>query len=196
MGSLTISLICLIQADIKCLIAYSSISHMGIVLIGLLTIRTWSLMGSYLLILGHGFCSSALFYISNLFYIRTSSRRFYINKGILVYMPRCSIVLFLLCSFNMSCPPRINFISELMILGPLLNFWHDSLYFFSLISFFCACFRYYLYRYRQHGLPHTLYRCSSLNLIEFLCLFIHLLPLILSVPIIISILYLCSLLKI
>lgn len=176
-GSFLIGILCLIQGDIKCLIAYSSISHIGIVIIGLITIRKWGLIGSYLLILGHGFCSSGLFYIANLFYIRTGSRRFYINKGLISYIPRCSIILFMFCSFNISCPPRINFISELIILRSIMMYWWFSLIFFIGISFLCACFRYYLYRYSQHGTFHNLYRFSSINLIEFLCLFIHLIPL-------------------
>lgn len=121
-GSVVISIVCLVQADMKCLIAYSSVSHIGIVIIGLVTTRSWGLVGSFLLMLGHGFCSSGLFYMANLFYIRTGSRRFFINKGLLTYMPSCSIIWFLLCSFNISCPPRINFIREVIILRRMMSF--------------------------------------------------------------------------
>nr|YP_009442041.1 NADH dehydrogenase subunit 4 [Maiestas dorsalis]APO09328.1 NADH dehydrogenase subunit 4 [Maiestas dorsalis] len=179
LGSLLISLICLIQADIKCMIAYSSISHMGMVIMGLLTMSTWGLMGSFMMMLGHGFCSSGLFYISNLFYFRTGSRSFYINKGLLIYLPTSSLFMFLLCSFNMSCPPSINFISEFMILTSMMNYWLNSIFFFILMSFFCACFSYYLYSFSQHGSFHNLYSFSSFNVIEFICLFMHLLPLVL-----------------
>ena len=195
-GSLIISIICLLQADIKCLIALSSVSHMGIVIIGLITTRSWGLIGSYLLILGHGFCSSGIFYMANIFYIRTLSRRFFINKGFLFYLPRCSIIWFILCIFNIGCPPRINFLRELIILRRIISFWVSSLYFFALTSFFCACFSYYLYRYRQHGLFQNLYRFSVTNLVEFINLLIHLVPLFVIPLILIIFFYLSSLIKI
>lgn len=177
-GSLLISILCLVQGDIKCIIAYSSVSHMGLVIIGLITIKRWGLVGSYLLILGHGFCSSALFYMSNIYYLRTNSRRYYINKGLLIFMPRGSILWFIFCSFNMSCPPRLSYLRELIILRRIIGFWLFSFIFFIGISFFCACFSYYIYRYRQHGVYHNLYSFSSIFLVEFLCLFFHLIPLI------------------
>nr|YP_010431985.1 NADH dehydrogenase subunit 4 [Abrus daozhenensis]USS62520.1 NADH dehydrogenase subunit 4 [Abrus daozhenensis] len=176
-GSLFISIVCLIQADMKCLIAYSSISHMGMVIMGLVSMSSWGLFGSYLLMLGHGFCSSGLFYLANIFYIRSGSRSFFINKGLMTYIPSCSLFFFLLCSFNMSCPPSINFVSELMILSSMLMFWPNSFIFFLGISFFCACFSYYLYSYSQHGLNHNIYSFSMMSLMEFLCLFLHLIPL-------------------
>lgn len=186
-GSLLISIICLIQGDIKCLVAYSSVAHIGLVLCGLITINRWGILGSYFLIIAHGFCSSGLFYICNLFYIRTISRSFFINKGLINFIPTCCIFFFILCAFNISCPPRLNFVSELMILPRLINFWSYSIYFFIGISFFSACFRYYLYSFSQHGLYHNLYSFSIVNLLEFLCLFIHLFPLF-FIPVFISVL--------
>nr|YP_010272350.1 NADH dehydrogenase subunit 4 [Parascaphoidella transversa]UKE80334.1 NADH dehydrogenase subunit 4 [Parascaphoidella transversa] len=186
-GSLLIGLVCLTQGDIKCLIAYSSVAHMGMVIMGLMTMSSWGLMGSYLLMLGHGFCSSGLFYMANLFYMRTGSRSFFINKGLMVYMPSCSMFWFIYCSFNMSCPPSINFLSEVMILSSMLSFWLNSMVFFIGISFFCACFSYYLYSYSQHGLYNNLYSFSSISLMEFLCLFMHIIPLLFFCVIILSI---------
>nr|ATC73028.1 NADH dehydrogenase subunit 4 [Osbornellus sp. EMHAU-2015-Zz052506] len=178
LGSVLIGMVCLIQGDIKCLIAYSSVSHMGLVIMGLMTMSSWGLMGSYMLMLAHGFCSSGMFYMANLFYIRTSSRSFFINKGLMVYMPSSSMFWFLFCAFNMSCPPSLNFVSELMILSSMVSFWFYSLIFFVFISFICACFSYYLYSYTQHGLFNSLYSFSNMNLLEYLCLFMHLIPLI------------------
>nr|YP_009175386.1 NADH dehydrogenase subunit 4 [Drabescoides nuchalis]ALF99738.1 NADH dehydrogenase subunit 4 [Drabescoides nuchalis] len=177
-GSILVSMICLIQGDIKSLIAYSSISHMGMVIMGLLTMKTWGLMGSYMLMLSHGFCSSAMFYMANLFYMRTGSRSFFVNKGLIVYMPSSSMFWFILCAFNMSCPPSMNFISELMILSSMLSFWINSFLYFIMISFFCACFSYYLYSYSQHGLFSNMYTFSMMNMLEYLCLTMHIAPLI------------------
>nr|YP_009713617.1 NADH dehydrogenase subunit 4 [Paramacrosteles nigromaculatus]QGG46175.1 NADH dehydrogenase subunit 4 [Paramacrosteles nigromaculatus] len=185
LGSVLVSLVCLIQGDMKCLIAYSSVAHMGMSIMGLMTMNSWGLLGSYLLMLGHGFCSSGMFYMANLFYIRTSSRSFYINKGLMMYMPSCSMIWFLFCSFNMSCPPSINFISEFMILSSMMSFWFKSIFFFFFVSLLCACFSYYLYSFSQHGLYHNLYSFSSINLMEFLCLSMHMVPLVFC-PLVIS----------
>nr|YP_010502883.1 NADH dehydrogenase subunit 4 [Exitianus nanus]UXD78660.1 NADH dehydrogenase subunit 4 [Exitianus nanus] len=180
LGSFYISVLCLVQFDMKCLIAYSSISHMGLVIMGLVGLTNMGLMGSYFLMLAHGFCSSGMFYMANLFYLRTSSRSFFINKGLLVYFPSGGLFWFLLCCFNMSCPPSLNFISEFMILCSMVNFWFFSFYFFLMISFFCACFSYFLFSFSQHGIYSTLYSFSNMNCYEYLCLFIHLVPLVFS----------------
>nr|ATF28612.1 NADH dehydrogenase subunit 4 [Norvellina sp. EMHAU-15062816] len=183
-GSALISLICLIQADMKCLIAYSSICHMGLVIMGLVTTNSWGLMGSLLLMLGHGFCSSGLFYLANLLYMRTGSRSFYINKGLMLFLPSFSLVMFMFCIFNMSCPPSINFVSEMMILSSVMSYWGGSILFFTFISFLCACFSYYMYSYSQHGLNHNLYSFSMVNVQEFLCSLMHLIPLIFLVVVV------------
>jgi NADH-ubiquinone oxidoreductase chain 4 len=90
-GGFIISLVCLRQIDIKALIAYSSVAHMGIVLRGLLTLRYWGLRGSYTLMLAHGLCSSGLFSLANITYERLGSRSLIINKGLLNFIPSLSL---------------------------------------------------------------------------------------------------------
>jgi NADH-ubiquinone oxidoreductase chain 4 len=89
-GGVLIRFICLCQIDMKSLIAYSSVAHIGIVLSGLLTFTYWGLRGSYTLMLAHGLCSSGLFCLANISYERIRSRRIIINKGILNFLPRLS----------------------------------------------------------------------------------------------------------
>nr|YP_010502922.1 NADH dehydrogenase subunit 4 [Nephotettix virescens]UXD78699.1 NADH dehydrogenase subunit 4 [Nephotettix virescens] len=185
LGSIYISIICLMQSDMKCLIAYSSVSHMGMVIMGLISMSDLGLTGSYYLMLAHGFCSSGMFFMANIFYSRTNSRSFYINKGLLTYLPSSCMFWFMLCCFNMSCPPSLNFISELMILTSMFNFWTNSMYFFVFISFFCACFSYYLFSFSQHGICSMLYSFSNVTCYEYLCIFMHLIPLVFS-PLMIS----------
>nr|WRK21487.1 NADH dehydrogenase subunit 4 [Nelidina sp. n.] len=178
LGLIIISLVCMIQGDFKCLIAYSSVSHMCMVVLGLISMSNWGLWGSYLLMLGHGFCSSGLFYLMNLYYNFSLSRSFFINKGLMNYVPSGSMFLFIMCLFNMSCPPSVNFLSEFMILISMENYWFNSYIYFFVFSFFCACFSYYMYMYNQHGLYHNLYSYSMFNLVNFLCLTMHLFPLV------------------
>lgn len=90
-GGLFVSLVCLAQTDIKSLIAYSSVAHIGLVLGGLITLNLWGFIGSLVIILGHGLCSCGLFCLVNLTYERLNRRRIYLNKGFLRIMPSISI---------------------------------------------------------------------------------------------------------
>lgn len=175
-GSILVSLICFIQGDLKCIIAYSSVAHIGMCIIRIITISYWGIFGSYLIMISHGLCSSALFCLANISYSRYLSRRFYLNKGLLLSIPRISLLWFLFCSFNISCPPRLNFIREIFILSSLVSYWDYSFLYFIFISFFAACFRFYLFSFSQHGINSYIYNCSSGYVREYLLLFIHLLP--------------------
>jgi len=91
-GGLFTGLICLRQFDIKSLVAYSSVGHMGIVLSGIFRYRVFGVGGAFIMLLGHGVCSSGIFCLVNIFYERFSSRRMIIIKGLLNFFP--SLVLF------------------------------------------------------------------------------------------------------
>nr|YP_010467039.1 NADH dehydrogenase subunit 4 [Atkinsoniella zizhongi]UVF28958.1 NADH dehydrogenase subunit 4 [Atkinsoniella zizhongi] len=180
-GSILVSLICLIQGDMKCLIAYSSVAHMGMSLMGLLTMTKLGLYGSYLMMIGHGLCSSGLFCLANISYERLLSRSFFLNKGLLLYMPSMCMVWFFFCSFNMSCPPSINFISEIFIINSMIFYWDKSIYYILLISFFTACFSFYLFSFSQHGKFHNMYSCMGCTIREYLLMSIHLIPLVMII---------------
>nr|YP_010610806.1 NADH dehydrogenase subunit 4 [Stenatkina angustata]WAP91627.1 NADH dehydrogenase subunit 4 [Stenatkina angustata] len=180
-GSILVSMVCLIQGDMKCLIAYSSISHMGMCLMGLLSMTKLGLIGSYLMMISHGFCSSGLFCLANMSYERILSRSFYLNKGLMTYMPSMSFFWFIFCCFNMSCPPSLNFLSEIMILMSMIYYWSYSFFFIFFISFFSACFSFYLFSFTQHGKFHNMYSFSSCLVREYLLLSVHLIPLVLVV---------------
>lgn len=90
-GGLIVSLICLRQSDIKSLIAYSSVSHIGIVLAGIITLNIWGYSGAFVIIISHGLCSSGLFCLSNISYERLGSRRLFLNKGLINLIPRMAL---------------------------------------------------------------------------------------------------------
>nr|YP_010610871.1 NADH dehydrogenase subunit 4 [Idiocerus consimilis]WAP91692.1 NADH dehydrogenase subunit 4 [Idiocerus consimilis] len=188
-GSIIVSLVCFIQGDIKCLIAYSSVCHMCMCLMGLLTMSSWGLMGSYLMMIGHGLCSSGMFCMANLVYERLLSRSFFVNKGLITFMPSLSLIWFMLCCFNMSCPPSINFLSELIIMGSMMNYFYWSFVYMIFISFLSACFSLYLFSYCYHGMFHNCYSYSFIKVSEYLLLMIHLLPIFLTLLVIDSLLF-------
>ena len=90
-GGVTIRGLCLRQTDMKSLVAYSSVAHMGLVLSGLLTITCWGVRGALTMMLAHGLCSSGLFALVNVVYERSGSRSLFINRGLLNLMPNMAL---------------------------------------------------------------------------------------------------------
>lgn len=86
-GGILTRLVCLRQRDVKALIAYSSVAHMGLMLGGLITFRVNGWQGGLIIILAHGIASSGLFALAGLQYEFFSSRSVVLNKGLLCVFP-------------------------------------------------------------------------------------------------------------
>jgi NADH-ubiquinone oxidoreductase chain 4 len=137
--------------DIKELIAYSSVSHAAVYLIGVFSNTIQGIEGGILLGLAHGFVSSGLFICAGgVLYDRSGTRILYLYKGIAQIMPLFSILFFILCLGNCGVPLTLNFIGEFMSLYgvferlPLLGVFASSsiilsaaytIYMFNRISF-------------------------------------------------------------
>lgn len=177
-GGFLVSIICIRQSDIKSLIAYSSVSHIRLVLGGILTLNIWGFWGSLFIILAHGLCSSGLFCLANIFYERIHSRRIYLNKGLLNIIPNLRLWIFLLLSSNIAAPPSLNLIREIILINSLVGFNFLTILFLSLISFFSAVYSLFLYSYSQHGLYFSgIYSFYRGLIREYLLLLLHWLPL-------------------
>ena len=178
LGGIIIRLVCMRQIDMKALIAYSSVAHIGIVLRGLMTLTYWGLRGSYTLIISHGLCSSGLFCLANMSYERLISRRLLINKGLLNFIPSLSLWWFLLCAGNMAAPPTLNLLGEISLLNRIISWSWISIFFIAFISFFSAAYSLYLFSYSQQGRVFScLYSFSKVYVREYLVLMLHWLPL-------------------
>nr|AMP43815.1 NADH dehydrogenase subunit 4 [Suragina sp. KW-2016] len=177
-GGFLVSLMCLRQTDLKALIAYSSVAHMGIVLSGLMTLSYWGFSGSYMLMIAHGLCSSGLFCLANVSYERLGSRSLLINRGLLNLMPSMTMWWFLLSAANMAAPPTLNLMSEISLINCIVSWSWLSMLGLSLVSFFSVAYTLYLYSYSQHGKLYSgLYSNLSNNMREYLLMFLHWLPL-------------------
>nr|YP_010022268.1 NADH dehydrogenase subunit 4 [Xanthochlorus tibetensis]QOL12458.1 NADH dehydrogenase subunit 4 [Xanthochlorus tibetensis] len=177
-GGVIVSFICLRQTDLKALIAYSSVAHMGIVLSGLMTMTYWGFCGSYTLMIAHGLCSSGLFCLANISYERLGSRSMMINKGLLNFMPSMALWWFLLSAGNMAAPPTLNLLGEISLLNSIISWSWLTMIMLSLLSFFSAAYTLYLYAYSQHGKMYSgLYAVSGGVVREYLLLFLHWFPL-------------------
>nr|YP_010613699.1 NADH dehydrogenase subunit 4 [Ancema ctesia]WAR69343.1 NADH dehydrogenase subunit 4 [Ancema ctesia] len=177
-GGFYISMKCFCQYDIKSLIAYSSVAHMSLVIGGIMTMNYWGFMGSYILMIGHGLCSSGMFCLSNMNYERINSRSLFLNKGMMNFMPSMSLWWFLLASSNMAAPPSMNLMGEMSLIISLLSWSKLSMIMLILISFFSAGYSLYLYSYTQHGkMNMSVMSFYSGVSREYLLLSLHWLPL-------------------
>lgn len=177
-GGVIVSLICLRQRDIKSLIAYSSVAHIGLVVCGLFTFSYWGLVGSLLIIISHGLCSSGLFCLANISYERLIRRSLYLNKGLINLMPSMSLCWFLLCSSNIAAPPSLNLLSEILLLTCIVSWTRLRIFVLFFLSFFRACYSLFLYSYTQHGKIYSgIYSFFSCSLREYFLIFMHWIPL-------------------
>nr|YP_009500709.1 NADH dehydrogenase subunit 4 [Diclidophlebia paucipunctata]AWU48891.1 NADH dehydrogenase subunit 4 [Diclidophlebia paucipunctata] len=177
MGGVILSLLCFVQVDMKLLIAYSSIVHMSAVLSNILILKESGLMGSIYMMVGHGFCSSGLFYIMGVSYSRTMSRSFFINKGFLTLVPVSSFWWFLFCCCNLSFPPSLNLPGEILLFSSLLSWEFSLIVLICILSFFSSLYSIYLFSFSLHGSMINYYSFSSFNIKESLICFLHWIPL-------------------
>lgn len=177
-GGVLVRFVCLRQTDLKALIAYSSVAHIGIALAGLLTISYWGLCGSYRLIIAHGLCSSGLFCLANVSYERLGRRSLLINKGLLNFIPAIALWWFLLRSANIAAPPTLNLLGEISLLNRIVSWSWVSIIILSFLSFFRAAYTLYLYSFRQHGKIFSgVYSFRGGKIREYLLILLHWLPL-------------------
>nr|YP_009114384.1 NADH dehydrogenase subunit 4 [Hypolimnas bolina]AHL17299.1 NADH dehydrogenase subunit 4 [Hypolimnas bolina] len=177
-GGLYISLKCFCQVDMKSLIAYSSVAHMSLVIGGIMTMNYWGFMGAYVLMIGHGLCSSGMFCLSNISYERLGSRSLFLNKGMMNFMPSMSMWWFLFMSSNMAAPPSLNLMGEISLINSLVSWSWVSMIMLMMISFFSAGYSLYLYSYTQHGKYNLgIYSFYGGVSREYLMLMLHWLPL-------------------
>jgi NADH-ubiquinone oxidoreductase chain 4 len=172
-----VGFICCRINDLKALIAYSSVSHIGFVLAGVLTYTRWGIRGGVIIIVSHGLSSSGLFCIVNSYYERFSSRRIYLIKGMSIIIPSLTILIFLLVIRNIAAPPSLNLLSEIFLIYRVLDYSSYIILIFPLGSFLGAVFSIYLFSFIQHGkFSKILINFETRSLRESHSLVIHLLP--------------------
>nr|YP_009307984.1 NADH dehydrogenase subunit 4 [Menathais tuberosa]AOS50493.1 NADH dehydrogenase subunit 4 [Menathais tuberosa] len=176
-GGVLTSIICFRQIDLKSLIAYSSIGHMSLMLAGVFSNSSWGWAGALVLMLSHGFCSSALFALANYTYEKSHTRSLFLSKGMLMLLPMLTMWWFFFCIMNMAAPPSINLLGEILIFPSVL--FSSSYYFIplGLMSFLAALYSMYLFTSVQHGgSPKFLKPFNQFKSTGFLLLFLHWIP--------------------
>jgi NADH-quinone oxidoreductase subunit M len=110
------SIITIRQIDLKRIIAYSSIAHMNLAVLGIFTNNNFGLDGSIFLMIGHGITSSALFFLIGILYDRYHTRLVRYYGGLISLMPLGGTFLLIFTLGNIGFPGTSNFIGEFLIL--------------------------------------------------------------------------------
>jgi NADH-quinone oxidoreductase subunit M len=141
-----IGLVALVQADMKKLIAYSSISHMGFVTLGIFIFNAHGLEGAIIQMISHGFVSGALFLCVGVLYDRVHSRQIADYGGVVNTMPVFAALFMLFAMANSGLPGTSGFVGEfLVIMGAVkVNFWYAALAATTLI--FGAAYTLWMYK--------------------------------------------------
>ncbi|MBW8079276.1 MAG: NADH-quinone oxidoreductase subunit M [Gallionella sp.] len=121
-----IGLVALKQADMKKLVAYSSISHMGFVTLGIFIFNSYGVEGALLQMLSHGFVAGALFLCSGVLYDRVHSREIAAYGGVANKMPVFAAFFMLFAMANSGLPGTSAFVGEFMVIMGVVkvNFWY------------------------------------------------------------------------
>ena len=142
----------IIQQDTKRLIAYSSIAHMGVVVLGLFSNTIQGIEGGILLALGHGFVSPALFIcVGGIIYDRTGKRIINYIRGLATYMPVFTILFFIFTLCNTGIPLSLNFLGEQL---SLIGIWQQNPIIACLGAtgiVLSACYSIFLYNRLSYG---------------------------------------------
>ncbi|YP_009112430.1 NADH dehydrogenase subunit 4 (mitochondrion) [Chelmon rostratus] len=174
--------ICLRQTDLKSLIAYSSVSHMGLVVGAILIQTPWGFTGALILMIAHGLTSSALFCLANTNYERTHSRTMLLARGLQMALPLMATWWFIASLANLALPPLPNLMGELMIITSLFNWSPWTIALTGAGTLITAGYSLHMFLTTQRGpLPTHIIALEPSHSREHLLMILHLLPLILLI---------------
>jgi len=168
----------IIQQDTKRLIAYSSVAHMAVVVLGLFSNTLNGIEGAILLAIGHGFVSPALFIcVGGIIYDRTGTRIINYIRGLVTYMPVFTILFFVFTLCNTGIPLSLNFLGEQL---SLIGIWKQN----PIIAIIgatsillSACYSIFLYNRLSYGnLSPYLPPIKDINRREYVLLISLLVP--------------------
>lgn len=173
-GAILVGLLCLRLRDIKIIIAYSSVGHIGI-LIAALSLNNFSgAFGSIRIILAHGATSSAIFLMAFFIYQANHSRSLLLTKGILGWSVSLSLLWFLVLISNIAAPPTFNLLAELLLILNLTLARAINIIFLTLIILIGTAYSLIIYRASVQGGIINFYRIPPTRSFNSLRIFNHL----------------------
>nr|YP_009170550.1 NADH dehydrogenase subunit 4 [Castanozoster thoracicus]ALF06703.1 NADH dehydrogenase subunit 4 [Castanozoster thoracicus] len=181
-GALMTSAICLRQIDLKSLIAYSSVSHMGLVVAATMIQTQWAFSGAMILMISHGLTSSMLFCLANTNYERTHSRILLLTRGLQPLLPLMATWWLLANLTNMALPPTTNLMAELTIVIALFNWSAFTIILTGTAILLTASYTLYMLMMTQRGtLPSHITSIQNSSTREHLLMSLHMLPMMLLI---------------
>nr|YP_009305241.1 NADH dehydrogenase subunit 4 [Uropsilus gracilis]AJA05048.1 NADH dehydrogenase subunit 4 [Uropsilus gracilis] len=150
-GMIMTSSICLRQTDLKSLIAYSSVSHMALVIVAIMIQTPWSYMGATALMIAHGLTSSMLFCLANTNYERIHSRTMILARGLQTILPLMAAWWLMASLTNLALPPTINLIGELIIMLTSFSWSNFTMILMGLNMVITALYSLYMLIQTQRG---------------------------------------------
>nr|YP_007625987.1 NADH dehydrogenase subunit 4 [Cephalophus silvicultor]AEP21165.1 NADH dehydrogenase subunit 4 [Cephalophus silvicultor] len=179
-GMIMTSSICLRQTDLKSLIAYSSVSHMALVIVAVLIQTPWSYMGATALMIAHGLTSSMLFCLANSNYERIHSRTMILARGLQTFLPLMATWWLLASLTNLALPPTINLIGELFVVMSTFSWSNITIILMGLNMVITALYSLYMLITTQRGkYTHHINNISPSFTRENALMSLHILPLLL-----------------
>nr|QKJ82512.1 NADH dehydrogenase subunit 4 [Malacomys edwardsi] len=150
-GMIMTSSICLRQTDLKSLIAYSSVSHMALVIASIMIQTPWSFMGASALMIAHGLTSSLLFCLANSNYERIHTRTMIMARGLQLIFPLMAMWWLMASLANLALPPLINLMGELFIVMSLFSWSNPSIILLGINIIITAMYSMYMIITTQRG---------------------------------------------
>nr|UDH58816.1 NADH dehydrogenase subunit 4 [Mesoplodon eueu]UDH58829.1 NADH dehydrogenase subunit 4 [Mesoplodon eueu] len=179
-GMIMTSSICLRQTDLKSLIAYSSVSHMALVIAAILIQTPWSYMGATALMIAHGLTSSMLFCLANSNYERIHSRTMILARGLQIFFPLMATWWLLASLTNLALPPTINLIGELLVVMSAFSWSNFTIILMGTNIVITALYSLYMLIMTQHGkYTHHVNNLTPSFTREHVLMALHIMPLLL-----------------
>nr|UXE34807.1 NADH dehydrogenase subunit 4 [Spilogale gracilis]UXE34820.1 NADH dehydrogenase subunit 4 [Spilogale gracilis] len=179
-GMIMTSSICLRQTDLKSLIAYSSVSHMALVIVAVLIQTPWSFAGATALMIAHGLTSSMLFCLANSNYERVHSRTMILVRGLQTLLPLMAAWWLLASLANLALPPTINLIGELFVIMSSFSWSNITIILMGANVVITALYSLYMLIMTQRGkYTHHIKNIKPSFTRENTLMMMHLLPLLL-----------------
>nr|YP_009453867.1 NADH dehydrogenase subunit 4 [Maxomys surifer]ASP44954.1 NADH dehydrogenase subunit 4 [Maxomys surifer] len=179
-GMIMTSSICLRQTDLKSLIAYSSVSHMALVIASIMIQTPWSFMGATMLMIAHGLTSSLLFCLANTNYERIHSRTMIMARGLQMIFPLMATWWLMASLANLALPPLINLMGELFIVMSMFSWSNPSIILTGMNIIITAMYSMYMIITTQRGkLTNHMNNLQPSHTRELTLMALHIIPLIL-----------------
>nr|QHB77468.1 NADH dehydrogenase subunit 4 [Hylomyscus stella] len=179
-GMIMTSSICLRQTDLKSLIAYSSVSHMALVIASIMIQTPWSFMGATMLMIAHGLTSSLLFCLANSNYERIHSRTMIMARGLQMIFPLMATLWLMASLANLALPPSINLMGELFIAMSLFSWSNFSIILMGMNIIITAMYSMYMIIMTQRGKPtNHMINLQPSHTRELALMCLHMIPLVL-----------------